>query len=59
MVSVHFCQLEILICVEFLYLWVRRGRGAEGVSFNIESSGGFSEVRYHVRNVTLGDVLLW
>ena len=39
-------------CVEFLYLWVRRGRGAEGVSFYKESFGGFSEVRYHVRDVT-------
>ena len=24
------------MCVEFLYLWVRRRRGAEGVSFNNE-----------------------
>ena len=34
--------------------------GSEGeeerrVSFNNESFGGFSEVRYHVRDVTLGD----
>ena len=42
----------------FLYLWVRRGRGAEGVSFTNESFGGFSEVRYRVRDVTLGDMVL-
>ena len=41
-------------CVEFLYLWARRGRGAEGSFFNNESFGSFSEVRYHVRDVTLG-----
>ena len=46
------------LLVEFLYLWVRRGRGVEGVSFNNESFGDFSEVRYHVRDVTLGDVML-
>ena len=39
-------------------MWVRRGRGAEGVSFNNESFGGFSKLRYHVRDVTLGDVKL-
>ena len=27
------------------------------VSFNNESLGNFSEVRYHFRDVTLGDVL--
>ena len=45
------------LCVEFLYLWVRRGRGAEAISFNNELFGGFSEVWYHVRDVTLGDVV--
>ena len=45
------------LCFQFLYLWVRSGRGAEGVSFNNESLGSFSEVRYHVRDVTLGDVV--
>ena len=30
----------------------------EGVSFNYESFGGLSEVRCHVRVVTLGDVVL-
>ena len=45
------------LCVEFLYMWVRRGREAKGVSFNNESFGDFSEVRYHVRDMTLGDVL--
>ena len=39
------------LCVEFLYMWVRRGTGADGVSFNNEKFGGFSEVRYHVGNV--------
>ena len=46
------------LCVEFLYLWVSRGRVVDGVSFNNEQFGGFSEVRYHVRDVTLGDVML-
>ena len=36
---------------------VRGGRGAESVSFNNESFGDLSEVRYHVRDVTLGDVM--
>ena len=44
--------------VEFLYLWVRRRRGAEGFSFKNESFGDFSEVKYHVRYVTLGDMVL-
>ena len=34
------------------------GRGADGVSFNNELFGCFSEVRYQVRDVTLGDVVL-
>ena len=45
------------LCVEFLYIWVRKGRGVEAVFFNNESFGDFSEVRYHVRDVTLGDVV--
>ena len=44
------------LCVEFLYMWIKGGRGAESASFDNESFGGFSEVRYHVRDVTLGDV---
>ena len=44
------------MCVEFLYMWVRRGRGAEGISFNNDSFRSFSEVRYHLRDVTLEDV---
>ena len=40
-------------CVQFLYLWVSWGRGAEGVSFNNESFAGFREVRYRVRDVVL------
>ena len=46
------------LCVKFLYLWVRRGSGAKGVSFNNETFGGFSKVRYHVRDVTFGDMVL-
>ena len=46
------------LCVELLYLWIRRGRRTEGFSFNNESFGSFSEVRYHVRDMTLGDVVL-
>ena len=45
------------LCVKFLYLWVRKGRKAEGVSFNNKPFGGFNEVRYHVSDVTLGDVV--
>ena len=41
------------LCVEFLCMWVRRGRGAESVSVNNESFDGFSEFRYHVMDVTL------
>ena len=37
------------LCVEFLYLSVSRGRGVDGDSFNKESFGDFSEVRYHVK----------
>ena len=51
-------DVVVALCVEFLYSWVRRGREAEGVSFNNESFSGFSEVRCHVRDVTLGDVVL-
>ena len=47
------------LCVEFLYTCrVRRGRRAEDVYFNNESFGGFSEVRYLVRDVILGDVVI-
>ena len=46
------------LLVKFLYLWFRRGREAVCGSFNKESFGGFSEVRYHVRDVTLGDAVL-
>ena len=50
MIWVHFCLFEVVVglCIEFLYLWVSRGREADGVSFNNESFGSFSEVRYHV-----------
>ena len=33
--------------------------GAQGLPFNIKSFIGFSEVRYHIRDVTLGDVVLY
>ena len=42
------------LCVEFVYMWVSGGRGAENVSFDEYSCSDFSEVGYHVRNVTLG-----
>ena len=62
-VLVHFFSIgdfdvHVDLCVEFYYLWVRRGRGAARVSFNNESFGGFRGVRYHVRDVTLGNVVL-
>ena len=49
------------LCTEFLYVWVGGGRGVESVSFNHESFGDFSEVRYHVRDVTFEEfgVLRW
>ena len=47
------------LCVEFLYMWVRRGREAEGVFFNNESFGGYNEVRYHNWDVTLEDVVFY
>ena len=57
-VWVNLCLLGVFdvvdLCVEFLYMWIRKGRGAEGISFNKESFGGFSEVKYHVRDATLG-----
>ena len=40
-----------------LYMWVRGGRRAETVTFNNETLGDFSEVGYHVKDVTLGDVM--
>ena len=42
-------------CVEFLHAWVRGGRGGKSASLNNESFIDFSEVRYHVRDVTLKD----
>ena len=43
--------------VEFLYMWVRRGRGAESVSFNDEPFDDFNEVGRHVRDVISVDVV--
>ena len=45
------------LCVVFLYMLVRGGRGVKSVSFHNESFGDFSEVGYHVSDVTLGDVV--
>ena len=67
--ELHLCQHDSMVwvwsvidvvmhlCVELLYMWVREGRGAKSVSFSNESFGDFSEARYHVRGVTLGDVV--
>ena len=40
-VWIHFCLFDIVmdLCVEFLYLWVSRGREADSVPFNNESFG--------------------
>ena len=45
------------LCVEFVYMWVRGEIEAESVSFDNPSFGDFREVGYHVRDVTLGDVV--
>ena len=37
--------------VEFVYVWVRGGRGAESVFFDNESFIDFTEDGYHVRDV--------
>ena len=57
MKSIGDFDVVVDLWVEFFYVWVRGGSGAEGVSFNNESFGDSSEVRYHVRDVTLGDVV--
>ena len=58
MVWIYFCLLEILMLyIVFLHMWVRGERGAESVSFDNESFGDFSEVRHHVRDLTLGDLV--
>ena len=38
------------LCVEFVYMWVRGGRGAGIGSFDDESFGNFRKVGYHVRD---------
>ena len=44
-------------------MWFRGGRGrlreAETVSFNNKSFGNFNEVRYHARDVTLGNLVFF
>ena len=55
--SIGVFDIVMDLCVEFLYVWVRGGKEAESVSFNNKSFGDFSEVRYHVKNMILGDVI--
>ena len=50
--SIRDFNIVVDFCVEFLYLWVRKEREAEN------DDGDFSEVSYHVRDVTLRDVML-
>ena len=38
-------------------MWVSGGRGAESFSLDDKSFGDFSQVGYHIRDVTLGDVV--
>ena len=45
------------LCVEFVYVWVRGGRRPDSVSFDNELFGDFNEILYHVRDLSLGDVL--
>ena len=42
-----------------MYMWIHGGRGADIVSVDDESFGDFSEVRNHVRDVTMGDVVFY
>ena len=55
--SIGVCDVVADLCVQFVYMWVSAGRGAESVSFDDESLVDFSEDWYHVRDVTLGDVV--
>ena len=38
-------------------MWVSEGRGEDSVSFDDESFGDFTEVGYHARDGTFGDVV--
>ena len=51
------CDAVADLRVEFMYMWVSGIRRAESVWFNDESFGDSSEVGYHIRDVTLGDVV--
>ena len=53
------CDAVADLCVDFVYVWVRWGRGAESVSFDNKSVSDFSEVDYHVRDVTFGEVVFY
>ena len=55
--SIGVRDIVLDLFVEFLYLLVSMGGGADGVSFSNELFGGFTEVCDHVRDVTLGDVV--
>ena len=46
------------LCVQFVYMWVSAGRGAESVSFDDESFGDVGEVWSNVWDVALGDVMV-
>ena len=47
-----FASSCVCVCVG-----VSVGRGAESVLFDDESFGDFNEIRYHIRDMTLGDVV--
>ena len=55
--SIEVCDIVLDLFVEFLYLMVSRGGGADSVSLSNELFGGFTEISDHVRDVTLGDVV--
>ena len=50
--SIGVCDVVVDLCVEFAYMWVRGGRGAESVSSDKELLGDFSKVGYHFRDIT-------
>ena len=45
------------LSVQLVQMWVSVERGAESFSFNDQSSGDFNDVWYHIRDVTLGNVV--
>ena len=46
--SIGVFDVVVDLCVKFLFMWVRRGREAESVSFNRETFGDFSEDGYDI-----------